>query len=298
MFEPRDLTGVSAFVVLAEARSFRVAAERLGVTRSAVSHALRRLEERIGVALVERTTRSVRLTEAGESLCERARPALADVDAALEDAAARRRRPSGMLRLSVSSIAESFLDGAMLAGFVAAYPDIKLDITVSDDEDDVFAKGFDAGVRLGELIDKDLIAVPVSARQRQIVVAAPSYLRARGTPKHPRELVEHACIGWRRQPDLAPYRWEFTERGRDFDVAVQPHVTTNDMALKVKLARAGAGFVCGMQETFQPYLDSGELVAVLERFCPPFAGFYLYYPKAPRAAPKLRALIDHVRSRR
>jgi DNA-binding transcriptional LysR family regulator len=293
----RDLTGVSAFVALCEARSFRVAAERLGVTRSAVSQALRRLEDRLSVALVERTTRSVRLTEAGEALFERARPALADVDDALEAASTQSKRPVGMLRLSVSSIAESFLDGGTLAGFVAAYPDIRLDITVSDDEDDIFTQGFDAGVRLGELIDKDMIAVPVSARQRQIVVASPKYLRARGTPKHPRELTSHTCIGWRRKPDLAPYRWEFTERGRDFDVAVEPHVTSNDMNVKVRLARAGAGITCGMEETFRPYLDSGELVVVLERFCPPFAGFYLYYPKAPRAAPKLRALIDYVRRR-
>lgn len=305
-----DLAGVTAFVAVAEARSFRAAGERLGVTRPAVSQALRRLEDRLGVTLVERTTRSVRLTEAGERLYETLGPALADVRTALGAVGELRDRPRGLLRLAVSSIAERFLAGPLLAGFVAAYPEVRLDVTVDDTAADLVAAGLDAAVRLGEVIAPDMIAVPVSAEQRQIVVAAPDYLRRHGAPAHPRELPQHPCIGWRPRPDVAPYRWEFTEPaaepvpdgvpsgGRDFDVAVAPHVTTNDMGLMVRLACAGAGLTFGMEETFRPYLARGELVAVLAAYSAPFPGFYLYYPRRRHQPLKLRALVEYVRAQR
>jgi DNA-binding transcriptional LysR family regulator len=299
-----DLAGVTAFVAVADARSFRAASERLGVTRPAVSQALGRLEDRLGVALVERTTRSVRLTEAGERLYETLGPALADVRTALGAVVELRGQPRGLLRLAVSSIAERFLAGPLLAGFVAAFPEVRLDVTVDDTATDLVAAGFDAAVRLGEVIAPDMIAVPVSPEQRQLVVAAPDYLRRRGTPAHPRELPQHTCVGWRPRPDVAPYRWEFTEPGsdgapaRDFDVAVAPHVTTNDMGLMVRLACAGAGLTFGMEETFRPYLARGELVPVLEAFSPPFPGFYLYYPRRRHQPLKLRALVGYVRAQR
>ncbi len=304
--QPPDLAGVTAFVAVAEARSFRAAGERLGVTRPAVSQALRRLEDRLGVALVERTTRRVRLTEAGERLYETLGPAVADVRAALGAVGELRDRPRGLLRLAVSSIAERFLAGPLLAGFVAAYPEVRLDVTVDDAAADLVAAGVDAAVRLGEVIAPDMIAVPVSAEQRQIVVAAPEYLRRRGAPTHPRELPQHACIGWRPRPDVAPYRWEFTEpapggalgAGRDFDVAVAPRVTTNDMGLMVRLACAGAGLTFGMEETFRPYLARGELVPVLEAYSAPFPGFYLYYPRRRHQPSKLRAFVGYLRDRR
>lgn len=306
---PPDLAGVTAFVAVAEARSFRTASERLGISRPAVSQALRRLEDRLGVTLVERTTRSVRLTEAGERLYETAAPALVDVRTALDTVGELRDRPRGSLRLAVSSIAERFLAGPLLAGFVAAYPEVRLDVTVDDAAGDLVAAGLDAAVRLGEVITPDMIAVPVSDPQRQIVVAAPAYLRRRGAPTHPRELPQHACVGWRPRPDVAPYRWEFTEpaapapdgavgSARDFDVAVDPHVTTNDMGLMVRLACAGAGLTFGMEETFRPYLARGELVPVLEAYSTPFPGFYLYYPRRRHQPLKLRALVEYVRARR
>lgn len=293
-----DLTGLRVFVAVAGAGSFRVAGERLGVTRSAVSQGLRRLEDGLGVALVERTTRSVRLTEAGERLHVAARAALGDLERAVEEVRAEEAAPSGLLRLTVSSIAESFLAPQTLAGFLEAYPDVQLDLTISDDEGDIVASGFDAGVRLGELIERDMVAIPVSERQRQVVVGSPEYLRQRGAPAHPRELVQHACIGWRPRPDTAPYRWEFTERGRDFDVAVNPRVTTNDMNVMIRLARTGVGLTFGMEETFRAHLARGELVAVLEAFSAPFPGFYLYYPRRAHPSPRLRALIDHLKARR
>lgn len=290
------LEGLTVFLVVAETRSFRMASERLGVTRSAVSQAFQRLEDRLGVALAQRTTRSVRLTEAGEQLYAAARPAVDDLGAALQAAQDSRGRPAGRLRLCVSSIAESFLEGPALASFLAAHPAVSLDITVTDAEFDIVGEGYDAGVRLGELIEQDMIAVPVSAEQRQVTVGSPKYLARHGTPSHPRDLVDHLCIGWRPDAKVAPYRWEYSENGRDFDMAVKPRVTTNDMNVMIRLACANAGLTFGMEETFRPYLQRGELMTVLDAFLSPFPGFFLFFPKRQHQPAKLRALIDHFRA--
>lgn len=291
-----DLSALQVFVLVAEERNFRAAADRLGVTRSAVSQTIRRLEETLGIALVQRTTRSVSLTEAGERLYAGAAPALGELRRAVELTGSLSGRPQGQLRLAVSSIAEQFLDGPLLAAFAGANPGIQMDVFVTDEEFDIVAEGYDAAVRLGEVIEQDMIAVPVSGEQRQLAVCAPSYLANAGAPAHPRDLVHHRCIGWRPAPRQAPFRWEFAERdGREFSVAVSPEITTNDMALMIKLAVAGAGITFGMEESFRPALQRGEVVAVLEDFCPRFAGFYLYYPSRRNLAPKLRALIDHLR---
>lgn len=292
-----DLNLVSVFLAVAEANSFRGAAERLGVTRSAVSQAIRRMEDRLGVALVQRTTRSVSLTEAGALLHQRVGPAVAEVERALDAARDRDARPTGLLRLAVSSIAERFISGPLLAGFAQAHPGVQIDVTITDDEFDIVAEGYDAGVRLGEVIEQDMIAVPVSADQRQMVVAAPSYLARFGTPSHPRELSGHCCIGWRPAPGVAPYRWEFEEDGREFDVAVDPRITTNDMWVMVRTACAGGGLTFGMEETFRPYIERGELAPLLEDYGLPFRGFFLYFADRRNLSPKLRALIDHVRYR-
>ncbi|MBU8536625.1 LysR family transcriptional regulator [Falsiroseomonas tokyonensis] len=290
-----DLTGIPVFLAVAEARSFRVAAQHLGITRPAVSLAIRRLEDRLGVALFHRTTRSVSLTEAGQQLHQRMAPAIAEIGAALDATADRDAAPSGLLRLAVSSIAERFLSGPLLAQFALAHPAVTLDVTVTDAEFDIVAEGFDAGVRLGEVIDQDMIAIPVSGPQRQTAVAAPSYIARFGRPAHPADLARHRCIGWRPAPHTAPYRWEFGEEGREYDVAVDPQVTTNDMQLMIRTALAGGGITFGMEETFRPFVSSGQLVPLLQDFFPPFAGFYLYFPNRRNLAPKLRALIDHVR---
>ncbi len=290
------LEGLTVFLAVAETRSFRAASEQLGVTRSAVSQAFQRLEDRLGVALAQRTTRSVHLTEAGERLHAAARPAMVDLGAALEAVREQRGRPAGRLRLCVSSIAEGFLKGPALAGFLAAHPAVDLDVTVTDAEFDIVREGFDAGVRLGEVIDQDMIAVPVSAEQRQLTVASPGYVARHGAPAHPQDLVDHVCIGWRPRADVAPYRWEFTENGRDFDVAVDPRVTTNDMTVMVRLACAGTGLTFGMEETFRPHLERGELVSVLEDYLPAFPGFFLFFPRRQHQPAKLRALIDHFRT--
>lgn len=289
-----DLNALAVFALVAEERSFRAAADRLGVTRSAVSQTIRRLEETLGIALVQRTTRSVSLTEAGEGLIAEVAPAIADMRAAIEAAANLRGVARGQLRLAVSSIAERFLSGPLLAGFTDANPQVELYVNVTDEEFDIVAEGYDAGVRLGEVIEQDMIAVPIAGEERQLAVCAPAYRDRFGMPRHPRELAAHRCIGWRRAPRVQPYRWEFAEAGKEFSVTVPTDITTNDMALMIKLAIAGAGIAFGMEESFRVALERGDLVPVLEDYCPCFAGFYLYYPSRRNTAPKLRALIDHV----
>lgn len=289
-----DLNLLPLFLAVAEERSFSAAAERLGVTRSAVSQGIRRLEDTFGTLLVMRTTRSVNLTEAGERLRKSLSIPLSTIDAACEDVLSD-NGPRGHLKIAVTSIAEEFLSGPLLASFAAANPAVTIDIVVSDDEFDIVAAGFDAGVRLGDVIEKDMIAVPLTGQQREVVVASPTYLAAHSAPRHPRELIRHRCIGWRPSPDVAPYRREFEEAGIPFDVAVEPHITTNDLRLMLRLALAGGGITFATYETFRPFIEKGQLVSLLDDFLPPFPGFYLYFPQRRNMAPKLRALIEHVR---
>lgn len=289
-----DLNLLPLFLAVAEAHNFRAAADRLGVTRSAVSQGIRRLEDSFGTALVMRTTRSVRLTEAGERLREALSRPLSDIEAALEGVAGE-SAPHGLLRIAATSIAERFLSGPLIASFAAAHPGIVVDVTVTDEEFDIVAAGYDAGVRLGEVIEQDMIAVPLTGAQREMVVAAPAYLERHGAPRHPRELVHHRCIGWRPAPDVAPYRWEFAEGGVPFDVAVEPQITTNDLRLMIRTALAGGGITFAPEDTFRPFVETGALVPLLGEFLPPFPGFFLYFPQRRNMAPKLRALIEHVR---
>lgn len=292
-----DLDGMAVLVAVAEAKGFRAAGERLGVSHSAVSQALRRLEERLGIALVQRTTRSVRLTPAGERMYSAARTALDEVRVAMADVSELGDEPRGMLRLHVSPTAESFLSGTVLAGFLAEFTDIELDLFMSDEPLDIVAEGFDAEIRLGEVIDKDMIAVPVSGDIRLIVVGAPSYLARHRAPRHPRDLVGHECINWHPTMKSPPYRWEFTENGRDFSVEVRARVLTNDPALNLRLARSGVGLSLA-DDRVREDIRQGTLVPVLEKFSTPFPGFYLYYPERRRASPALRAFIDFLRASR
>jgi DNA-binding transcriptional LysR family regulator len=293
-----ELDGVEVFVAVAEAKGFRAAGERLGVSGSAVSQALRRLEERLGVALVQRTTRSVHLTEAGKRLYAAARPALDELRAAVAALGELGDEPRGTLRLHVAGVAENFLSGPLLAGFLEAHPHVQLDLFMSDEPLDIVAAGYDAGIRLGEVIDRDMIAVPVSGDLRLIVVGAPSYFAQHKKPKHPRDLVEHDCINWHPTAKSPPYRWEFTENGRDFSVDVRARVLTNDPALNIRIARSGAGLSLAEDDRVRDDIARGELVPVLEEFSTPFPGFYLYYPQRRHASPALRAFVDFLRRTR
>ena len=292
------LDGMLVFVAVAEARNFRLAGERLGVSASAVSQALRKLEDRLGVPLVNRTTRSVSLSEAGERLYGSIRPALEEVESAVAAVGELSDAPRGTLRLLVGTAADPVLTGTLLADFLAVHPHEVLDLVVSDAVGDIVAEGYDAGIQLGEVIDRDMIAVPVTGDIRMTVVGAPSYFARHPKPRHPRDLVEHDCLNWHAAAGAPPYRWEFTDGGREIVVAVRARVLSTDSAVNIRLARAGLGLAIVYEDQVREEVARGELVPVLEKFCEPFPGYYLFYPQRRHASPALRALIDHLRGSR
>lgn len=295
---PADLNTLTVFVAVAEARGFRAAGRELDVSGSAVSQAVSRLEERLGVTLFDRTTRSVRLTDAGERLYDAVRPALEEVQLAEEAVREMGEVPGGTLRLNVSQAAESFLGGSTLADFLGRYPDIQLDLVVTEHTGDVVEAGYDAAIGLGEVIARDMYATPLSGELRLLVAGSPDYFRDHPVPRHPRELAEHACINWRPGPDSRPYHWEFAEDGRDFSVSVDSRIVTTDPRLNLQLCLAGVGLNMTWESWVRPYAEAGELVPVLEDYCPPFPGFYLYFPRRRQKSAALQALIDFVREAR
>ncbi len=290
-----DLDGIQTFLAVAEAKGIRAAAKRLALTPSSVSQALRRLEERLGVVLVQRTTRSVRLTEAGERLYASARPALDELQTALSAMSELGDEPRGMLRLHASSAADAVLSGPLLAGFLARHPHVRLEVATSDAAIDIVAGGYDAGIQLGEVIERDMIALPVTGDIRLVVVGAPAYFARHPRPAHPRDLTQHDCLNWHATPDAPPYRWEFTEGGRDFSVAVPTRVLTNDPELLLRLAREGVGLAMMYESQARDAIARGELEAVLEECSTPCPGFYLYCPRRRQASAALRALVEYLR---
>lgn len=290
-----ELEGMATFVAVAETSGFRRAAERLGITGSAVSQTIRRLEARLGVPLVQRTTRSVRLTEAGERLYATARTALEELRSAAASLGDYGDVPTGTLRLHTSTVAESTMFGAMLTGFLSKHPHVRLDLVVSDAAVDIVAARFDAGIQLGEVIDKDMIAIPLTGDLRLVVVGAPSYFARRPIPEHPRDLADHECLNWHAADGAPPYRWEFTESGRAISVAVPARVLSTDAALNRRLAIAGLGVTLAFESHVRDAIQRGQLVSVLEAFCAPFPGYYLYYPQRRHASRPLRALVEYLR---
>jgi len=295
---PDELDGMATFLAVAETKGFRAAGERLGVSHSAVSQTLSRLERRLGVPLVRRSTRSVHLTEAGERLYTSLRPALDEVRAAVAAVGEFGNEPRGTLRVHTSSPALTMIGESILSAFLSNHPHVQLDLVVSDAPLDIVAEGYDAGIQLGEVIDKDMIAVPVTGDLRMAVVGAPSYFARRGVPKHPRELVDHECLNWHPTAGAPPYRWEFTEKGRNFAVAVPARVLSTSSLVNRRLAIAGLGVTMAFDSSVADSLERGELVRILEKFCEPFPGYYLYYPERRHASRALRAFVDHLRSAR
>jgi len=248
------------------------------------------------VRLLNRTTRSVALTEAGETLFQRVRPAVSELGAAIGQVRRTRERPSGTVRIhAFRSAAERYLD-PILADFAERYPDVVLDITLDDTVVDVVAGGFDASIRIGEVIERDLIAVRLGPDIRQIAVASPEYLAQHGKPEHPRDLVNHRCIRWRWSGHATPYAWEFFENGTWFSVAVSGPIIVNDkeMALRATLQGIGIGFV--VEATVAEQIASGQLVPLLRDWSAPFPGHFLCYPRQRQMAPALRAFIDMLRA--
>ena len=293
-----DFNVMAVFAAVAEARGFTAAGLRLGVSASAVSQSLRKLEDALGVVLVQRTTRSVRLTAAGERLYASVAPALELMRMAVGELGEIAREPQGTVRLHVTTGAHDFLAGPLIVKFLARYPLVRLAVEVGDEALDIVARGYDAGIEIGEVIDKDMIIVPVSGDLELAIVGAPSYFARHPAPKHPRELGNHTCINWHQSADAPPYRWEFTENGRDFSVAVDSRVLSNDTAFNLRLACQGAGIAVTYVDMVREDLARGALVRVLAKYCPPFPGCFLYYPQRRQASPALRALVDYLRVER
>jgi len=292
-----DLSGLSALLLVAEKRSFTAAAAALRVTPSAVSQNVRALEARLGVRLLQRTTRSVGLTEAGAHFIARLKPAIGGVYEAFESLAELRDTPAGLLRLTLPRLAYQQVLAAKLPAFLKRYPDIELDASIDDAFVDIVAQGFDAGIRIGEMIDREMIGVRVGEDLRMIVVGSPGYFAERGKPKHPRDLPEHDCIAYRQRTSGVVYRWEFTDDGKDFAVAIDGRVVLNDGDIMTDVALRGLGLAYVPESSVREHLRRKELVRVLDAFCQPFPGLFLYYPSRSQVAPKLKALIDFLRLR-
>ena len=293
-----DLAGLSELLLVSEKRSFTAAAAELRVTPSAVSQTIRALEQRVGVRLLQRTTRSVGLTEAGARFIARLQPALGDVARAFDALGELRDRPAGLLRLALPRMGYEQVLAPHLPAFLAAYPDISVEASIDDAFVDIVGQGFDAGIRLGEMIDREMVGVRVSADLRMIVVGSPAYFAVHSKPKHPRDLHAHGCINYRKRTSGVVYRWEFTENAKEFAVAVNGRLLLNDGDLMVGAAAAGLGLAYIVEDRVRAELASKRLVRVLDTFCKPFPGFFLYYPSRTHLAPKLKALIEVLRVRR
>ena len=289
-------SALRAFRLIAEHGTFTRAAGVLGVTPSALSQTLRQLEERLGVRLLQRTTRRVGLTEAGAELLARITPAIGAIDAALEDVRQRGGEPAGILRLTVPQIVTRALLHPMLKAFLDAYPRITLDLRVENSLADLVGQSLDAGIRLGELLERDMIAVPLGGKLRSVVIGSPAYFSHHGRPQHPRDLARHNCVRFRFDSGTI-YRWEFAKAGRWFETAVDGNLIVNDNDAAQQAALDGLALHYSVEPLVRGALADGRLESVLDAFLPPFEGFYLYYPSRLQMPPKLRVFIDFLRAR-
>ncbi|MER8559845.1 LysR family transcriptional regulator [Mesorhizobium sp. M0074] len=285
------LSQLAVLAMVAQCGSFRGAAKELAIAPSAVSHAVSSLEARLGVRLLARSTRSVAPTEEGAQLLERLRPALSEIDLALESAIEARDRPAGNLRLTVPRTAAHLALTPRLSAFAAAYPDIVLEIVIEDRFTDVVEGGFDAGVRLGESLQRDMIAVRIGPDLRGAVVGAPAYFETMPKPQHPRDLAAHRCIRFRFSSGIL-YRWEFEQNGEEIEIPVQGPLILDEDHLIANAAVDGAGLAFVFEDYVRDALAAGKLVRVLEDWCPRFDGFFVYYPSRRQMRPALRAFVD------
>jgi len=286
-----DLSSLSTFLTVAEERSFTKAAKRLGITPSAFTHAMRDLEEEIGVRLLSRTTRSVAPTVPGEHLLKRVQPAFTEIREALEQVSGLRNKPAGRVRLLAPRLAVKTVLTPTIGRFVRDYPDITLEVTTDDSRMDIVAGGFDAGIHFGEYIEKDMIAVRVSPDQRPAIVGSPSYFESHAKPRSPRDLIRHRCINFR-HGSAGVYRWEFEKGRKSLSVAVNGPLIVDDLELVISAALDGVGLAYMSQEHGAEHLASGALVKVLEEWCQPYPGFFLYYPSRRNQSAALAALIN------
>jgi DNA-binding transcriptional LysR family regulator len=291
------LADLSAFLAVARERSFTRAAAQLGVSPSALSQSMRGLEEKLGLRLLTRTTRSVAPTEAGEQLIATIGPHLEEIEGGLAALLELRDQPAGTIRItSVDHAAETILWPA-LAKFLAAYPQVRVEIVVDNTLRDVVSERFDAGIRMGERVARDMVAVRIGPDIRMAAVATPSYFAERGKPKAPQDLAVHACINLRLPTLGGLYAWEFEKRSREIAVRVEGQLTVNDIAVIRRAALHGVGIAFMPEDIARPHIEAGELVRVLADWTPPFPGYHLYYPSRRQQSAAFAALVDALRHR-
>lgn len=288
------LKDLHAFMAVAEHRSFRRAAELLGVTRSSLSHTVRGLEGSLGTRLLHRTTRSVSITQAGEQFLARLDPLLGDLSQLLEEVASAQGRTTGTLKINGSEAAIRLLLETLVPKFLVRYPDVQLDLTAQGQLVDIVKEGFDAGVRLGEAVPKDMVAVRLGPDVRFLTVASPDYLAGYPPLETPDELASHQCIR-QRFPSGKRYRWEFSKRGQELILDVPGALTLDNHQLMVEAAASGVGIAYVLEAYARPFIDRGTLVTVLEDWCPYTSGLTLYFPNNRHVPVSLRAFIDMVR---
>ena len=294
----RNLTDLQAFMAVARERSFTKAAAKLGVSQSALSHTVRELEERLGVRLLTRTTRSVSPTDAGERMLSTIGPRLEEIETELASLSELREKPAGNIRITTGEHAAESILWPALAKLLPKYPDIKVELIIDYGLTDIVAERYDAGVRLGEQIAKDMIAARIGPDMRMAVVAAPSYFAMRSRPKRPQDLTACTCINLRLPTYGSVYAWEFEKNGREVKVHVEGQVTFNNLALRLKAALAGCGFAYLPEDQVRTHISEGRLVRVLADWCPKFSGYHLYYPSKRQTTPAFRMLVDALRYRR
>jgi len=288
-----NLAELAAFTTVATERSFTRAAARLGISQSALSHSLRGLEKRLGVQLLARTTRSVSATAAGTTLLRELAPALERIERAVAEARKQRETPSGRIRLIIPRTATRMVLLPKLAHFARAYPEIVLEVTSSNDPVDLVAGEYDAGIQIGEFIQRDMIAVRVTGEMRLAVVGSPAYFESNPIPRHPRELKDHACIGFRFSKGL--YRWEFEKGRKALTVSPQGPASFDDPDLVIRAVLDGVGIGTAMEDTVTNLIAEGRLVQVLKDWCPSFPGYFVYYPSRRNQPAALAALIHTLR---
>lgn len=291
----QQLDGLLVLKTVAEKRNFTAAANDLGITASAVSQIVKQLESRIGVALLNRTTRSVSVTEAGERFLAQAGPAMDQLLAALSNVGEYAETPSGLLRINLPrALYESYISPRVVS-FQKKYPQVSVELYFEDGTSDIVEQGFDAGIRLSDILQKDMVAVKLIGPVRFVTVAAPKYLNKYGRPKHPKDLLAHNCLMMRLSPDRIYDRWEFEHRGSEFQVQVKGSLMLNDTTFLRQACLEGRGMMYGALDSIEPYVRSGKLEIVLESYSAISTGFYLYYPRKSQVLPKLRAFIDHLK---
>jgi DNA-binding transcriptional LysR family regulator len=292
-----DLNDLLAFVAVARERSFTNAAAKMGVSQSALSHTIRQLEARLGVRLLTRTTRSVAPTEAGERLLHTVGPRFEEIDAELEAVSQLREKPAGTVRITATDYAADTILWPKLAKFLPGYPEIKVEIIVEFGLTDIVAQRFDAGVRAGEQVAKDMIAVRIAPDIRMAVVGAPSYFRKRSEPKKPQQLVSHDCINLRLATRGGLYAWEFEKGGKELNVRVEGQLTFNSSFQMLNAALAGFGLAYVPEDLVLSHLAKGRLKRVLEDWCQPYSGYHLYYPSRRQSSAAFTLLVEALRYR-